>query len=308
MEISVIVNQLLILFSMILLGYILFKTGIMSVSFNKQLSRFILNVTTPAMILSSVMDEETTLSTKTVMITFVVAIAMYLILPLLAKLITFIVRAPKQQAGIYDFVGIYGNIGFMGFPLISAILGPNALLLTAIFNIIFNFSAYSVGILIITKGSGRDEKMSFEKLRSPGIILSVLAVIVYLLHISFPQTIITVTTNVGSLTPPLAMMMIGSTLATMPVKEMITEKRMYLFLVLRQILVPLLCWPVMKLLIHDTLLLTVTFIMLIVPVGNTSVLFATNYDLDTKLAAKAVFITTLFCVATIPLMLIICHV
>lgn len=293
---------------MIFLGYILFKTGVMTLEFNKQLTHFMLNVTVPALILSSVMDDKTSLDTKTVLITFVVAIAMYLVLPLLAKIITFLIRTPKQQAGIYEFASIYGNVGFMGFPLISSILGADAMLLTAIFNIIFNFSAYSIGILIITKGSDKNETISLKKFLSPGIILSILAVIVYLLHIPFPQTIVTVTTNIGSLTSPLAMMLIGSTLATMPAKEMITEKRMYLFLMLRQILLPIFCWPIMRLLIHDSLLLTVSFIMLIVPVGNTTVLFATAYDLDTKLAAKSVFITTLFCILTIPLLLIICHV
>lgn len=307
MDISVIINQLLILFLMILLGYILHKTNIMTVEFNKQLTRFMLNVTLPALILSSVMDDETSLPTKTVFITFFVAIVMYLLLPFVAKLIALIIRAPKEQTGIYEFSGIYGNVGFMGFPLISSILGADAMLLTAIFNIIFNLSAYTIGVITITKESGHKEEISFKKLLTPGILLSVAAVFIYLLHIPFPQTIVSVTTSIGSLTSPLAMMMIGATLATMPVKEMINETRTYLFLVLRQILFPLICWPVLKFFIHDTLLLTVTFIMLIVPVANTSVLFATAYDLDTKLAAKCVFITTLFCVVTIPMMLIICH-
>lgn len=308
MDISVIINQLLILFLMILLGYVLYKTHIMTVDFNKQLTRLVLNVTMPALILSSVMDDETSLPTGTVLVTFLVAIVMYLLLPFFAKLIALLIRAPKEQSGIYEFSGIYGNVGFMGFPLISSILGANAMLLTAIFNIIFNLSAFTIGVYVITKGSGQKETISLKNLLTPGIILSVAAVFVYLLHIRFPMVIVSVTTSVGSLTSPLAMMLIGSTLATMPVREMINEKRTYLFFIIRQILLPLLLWPVMKLFIHDTLLLTVTFIMLIVPVANTSVLFATNYDLDTRLAAKCVFITTLFCVVTIPLMLLICHI
>lgn len=308
MQISVIINQLLILFLMILLGYILHKVHIMTAEFNKQLTRLMLNVTLPALILSSVMDDETTLPTRTVFITFLVAIVIYFILPLVAKLIAIIIRAPKEQSGIYEFAGIYGNVGFMGFPLISSILGADAMLLTAIFNIIFNLSAYTMGVIIITKGSGHKEEISLKKLLDPGILLSVSAIFVYLLHIPFPQPIVSVTTSIGSMTSPLAMMMIGATLATMPAKEMVNEMRTYLFLLLRQILFPLICWPVLRFFIHDTLLLTVTFIMLIVPVANTSVLFATNYDLDTKLAAKCVFITTLFCVVTIPMMLIICHV
>lgn len=306
MNISVIINQLIILFLIIFLGYLLQKTAIMTETFNKQLTRLVLQVTMPALILSSVLDDSATLSSHTVLITFAVAIVMYLLLPFAARLITLLLRAPGQQAGIYDFAGIYSNVGFMGFPLISAILGPDAVLLTAIFNIIFNLSAYTIGILIICRGSSHRETLSPKKLLTPGILLSVLAIVIYLTHIRLPQTLCSVIDSVGSLTSPLAMLLIGATLATMPVREMLNEKRVYLFLILRQIVLPLLCWPVMKLFIHDKLLLTVSFIMLIVPVANTCVLFATNYDLDTKLAAKCVFLTTLFCIVTIPVLLMVC--
>lgn len=306
MNLSVITNQLIVLFLIILLGYLLYKTGIMTESFNKQLTKLVLHVTMPALILDSVLDDAASLPPQTVAAAFAVAIVMYLLLPPVSHLITLILRAPAGQAGIYDFAGIYGNVGFMGFPLISAILGPDALLVTAIFNIVFNLSAYTIGVLIISRGASRREKLSPKKLLSPGILLSVLAIIVYLMHIRLPQTVCSAIGSIGSLTSPLAMMLIGATLATMPVKEMLNEKRTYVFLLLRQIILPLLCWPLMKLLIHDTLLLTVSFIMLSVPVANTCVLFATNYDLDTKIAAKCVFVTTLLCVLTIPLLLIVC--
>lgn len=306
MNISVIINQLLLLFLIIFLGYILQKASIMTESFNKQLTRLILQVTMPALILSSVLDESATLSGHTILITFAVAILMYLLLPPTAFAINFLMRTPKEQEGIYAFSATYGNVGFMGFPLISAILGPQAVLLTAIFNIVFNLSAFTVGILLICRGSGHKESLSFQKLLSPGILLSVLAIIIYLTHLRLPDMLCKVTETIGSLTSPLAMLLIGATMAYMPAREMLSEIRVYLFLVLRQILLPLLCWPIMKLLIKDPLLLTVAFIMLIVPVANTSVLFATNYDLDTKLAAKCVFLTTLFCIVTIPFLLMVC--
>lgn len=306
MNLSIITNQLIVLFLIILLGYLLYKTGIMTESFNKQLTKLVLHVTMPALILDSVLDDAASLPPKTVAAAFAVAIVMYLLLPPVSHLITLILRAPAQQMGIYDFAGIYGNVGFMGFPLISAILGPDALLVTAIFNIVFNLSAYTIGVLIISRGASHKERLSPKKLLSPGILLSVLAIVVYLMHIRLPQTICSAIGSIGSLTSPLAMMLIGATLATMPVKEMLNEKRTYVFLLLRQIILPLLCWPIMKFLIHDTLLLTVSFIMLSVPVANTCVLFATNYDLDTKIAAKCVFVTTLLCVLTIPVLLIVC--
>lgn len=308
MDISIIFSQLMILFSIMALGYILNKIGLMNREFNGQLTKLILNVTTPALILDSVLGEDTTLSNRTVLITFLVSAAMYLLLPVFAKLITLLIRAPKKQRGIYDFMSIYANVGFMGFPLVNAILGPNALLLTAIFNIMFNLSVYSVGPLILCSQDPKSqtEKFSLKKILSPGISFSVAAVIFYLCHISLPDSVCTIIKNVGSLTSTLAMLVIGSTLAGIRFKDMFSDWRIYAHMVLRQILLPLALWPLMKLAISDSLLLTVTFIMLIMPVGNTSVLFATEYHQDEALAAKGVFITTVFCIATIPLLVLIC--
>ena len=97
MNISVIINQLLLLFLIIFLGYILQKASIMTESFNKQLTKLILQVTMPALILSSVLDESATLSGHTILITFAVAILMYLLLPPAAFVINFLMRTPKEQ-------------------------------------------------------------------------------------------------------------------------------------------------------------------------------------------------------------------
>lgn len=306
MDISVLINQMITLFLMMFLGFILYKVQIMTDAFNQQVTRLILHVTTPCLILSSVLDDSADLEPQTIAVTFLVAILMYLLLPLFSKLITFLIRAPKNQQGIYDFMGIYANVGYMGFPVIASLYGSSALLITAIFNIVFNISGYSIGVLTICRSSEEKAVMTPKKLLSPGIILSCLSVVIYLAQIRFPMAVTNAISSIGSLTTPLAMLMIGATLAKMNFKEMIGEKRIYAFTLLRQIVFPLLCWPVLKLCIQDTLLLAVTFLLLIMPVGNISVLFATNYNLDAKLAAKGVFITTLLSIVSIPLLFYLC--
>lgn len=306
MDISVLINQMITLFLMMFLGYILYKVHIMTDAFNQQVTKLILNVTTPCLILSSVLDESAELAPRTIAVTFLVAVLMYVLLPVFSKLITFILRAPEDQQGIYDFMGVYANVGYMGFPIIASLYGSSALLITAIFNIVFNISGYSIGVLTICRGSGEKAAMTPKKLLSPGIILSCLSVVIYLAQIRFPMPLTNAISSIGSLTTPLAMLMIGATLAKMNFREMIGEKRIYGFTLLRQIVFPLLCWPFLKFFIHDTLLLAVTFLLLIMPVGNISVLFATNYNLDAKLAAKGVFVTTLLSIVSIPLLFYLC--
>ena len=75
---------------------------------------------------------------------------------------------------------------------------------------------------------------------------------------------------------------------------------MYLFTALKQVIIPVLVWPLMKLLIDDTLIRSVIFILFLMPVGNTAVLFASRYQKNEELAAKTVFVTTLASILTIP--------
>ena len=106
---------------------------------------------------------------------------------------------------------------------------------------------------------------------------------------------------VGDITTPMAMLLIGSTLANIPLKEVFSELRIYPYTIIKQVIVPIIAYPILNMFISDSLILGITLIMISMPVANSAVLFATEYDGDISLAAKTVFMTTLLSVVTIPL-------
>ncbi|MCW5336067.1 AEC family transporter, partial [Pseudomonas aeruginosa] len=108
------------------------------------------------------------------------------------------------------------------------------------------------------------------------------------------------------LTTPLAMLLMGATLAAMNVKEIFNDWRVYPYAVIKQLGLPLLMWPLLKWVIKDPFILGITFLLAAMPVANMSVLFATEYHRDEKLAAKNVFITTLLSIITVPMVIYIC--
>ena len=137
MDIQVIINQLMILFLVILVGFILFKVKIMTVEFNKLLTRLLLDITLPAMILASVMEQTQRPEMKTVLTVLAIAFALYfVVLPLISVVLVKVLRIPKVEQGLYIFMNIFSNIGFMGFPMINAIYGSDAVFYAAIFNLI----------------------------------------------------------------------------------------------------------------------------------------------------------------------------
>ncbi len=308
METTVIIHQMIILFMMIGLGFILNKAHILGDHIDGGITKLILYCTLPAMILNSVLTKTGPREYATILKFLAIAIVMYLSLCLIAIPVTKLIRVPANVRGLYMFLIIFGNVGFMGFPLIEALFGTESVLYAGIFNMIFNLVAYSYGVIIVSRDSnpdGGNVKISAKTFLSPGISVSVLALIIYFLNIPVPDVVGSVVNYVGNLTTPLAMMMIGSTLAKMNPKEVFLDKRFYIYVLVRNIVLPLLFIPVVKFLIKDELLLHITYIMLIMPAANTAVLYAKEYKSDEKFAAGCVFISTLLSIIIIPLLLTI---
>lgn len=300
MDIQVVINQMIQLFLVIGLGYFLMKINILDNDFNKKLNSLLLNVTTPALILSSVMTGETAQNISDVLFVFLVAIIIYFCMPLVGIVITKLLRVPRPQAGLYIFMTVFSNIGFMGFPVMKAIFGTEAIFYTSIFNMMFNIFVYTLGIYLINLGSGAKTSLDFSQLKTPGVISCLIALVIFFLHIPIPSIIGETCDLVGSVTTPIAMLLIGGTLANIDVKEIFTEFRLYPYTILKQIVIPILAYPILKWFIQDPYILGITLIMLAMPVANSAVLFSQEYGGDIELSAKSVFITTLISVVTIP--------
>lgn len=293
--------QMIQLFLVISIGYILSKIKILDVDFNKKLTTLLLSVTTPALIVSSVLTTTDYLPIKDILFVFLVGIIIYIALPIIGFIIVKIMRVPMPQQGLYIFMTVFSNIGFMGFPVMKAIFGNDAIFYTAIFNMIFNLLVFTVGTGIMGYGTDRKTKINPKDLLSPGVVASLIALLIYFVQLKFPDVIVSTVTMIGDITTPMAMLIIGSTLANIPIKEVFGELRLYPYTLIKQVILPILAYPILSLFIKDSLILGVTLIMISMPVANTAVLFATEYDGDVSLAAKSVFMTTLLSIITIPL-------
>lgn len=299
MNIQVVINQMIILFLVIIIGYIANKVGILDKSQNQKLSSLVLNITCPALILASVSDIESG-DFKIVVQIFIISIIIYLVLPFMGILLAKILKVPEEDRNLYKFMTIFSNIGFMGYPVIQSIFGTQALFFASICNMVFNIFCYSYGIYLI---SG-DDKLSFDfkQLINPGIIFSIIAIIIYLTKWKMPQIIGETSNLIGSITTPLAMILIGSSLADIPPKEVINDIRLYPYTIIKQIIMPILFWWVLKFIVVDKVVLGVLVVLVAMPVGSSTVMFCNQYEGNVDLASKSIFITTLASVFTIPIL------
>lgn len=298
MDITVVINQMIILFLLMAMGYIIVRTGILNMVFRDNLSTFIVNVTMPLMMISSVTSTTPVGDANDVILVFIISILTYALLPFIAILLAKCLRVPKEDNNLYLYMTIFSNIGFMGFPVIQSIFGEGAIFYAAIFNMIFNFMNFSLGIRLMS--DKRKGSFSVKKFLRPGIFGAIFALIIFFTGITLPSPLVDSMKNLGDTTSPLAMIVIGMSLAEIPFKSVFTEIRLYPYTLIKQVIIPILSWYVLRNIISNELILGITVIVIAMPVATSAVLFSSEYDGNTNLATKSVFITTLASLVTIP--------
>lgn len=295
------VMQILSLFLIMIVGYILRKKSVFDEAANVRFTRLIIYVSLPAQIIKAFVSNQGIVSNKEVLLMFGISALTYLLYAIIGALFIMIFRVPSDKKGIYLFMMMFGNVGFMGFPLTEALLGEEALIYAVIFNVIFNLLVYSIGIFMISK---KEEEFQFpiKKLLNMPLISAVLSIILYFGKIQLPEVAIKSLDFMGNVTTPVAMLILGSTIAGMPWKELFDEWRIYIFTAFKLLVIPIIVIGLLKFvpnmnpLIHGSLIL-----LSATPVATNTTMLAIEYDGDMKLSSKGIFFTTLLCMLTIPL-------
>ena len=303
MDTNVIISQMIILFLILTLGYFIFKIKLVDDNFTKQLSALVIKVTMPALLLSSVLDITERQPLRDVLTSFGIAVALFfIVMPIVGFLLAKLFRVKRNSTGLYVFMATFSNVGFMGFPVISALAGEVGLFYAAIYNLVFNVAVFTLGVWLVNHDKdGESSGFDIKLLMSPGVIAALLAIALYFMNIKLPVLLCDTIRSVGSITSPSAMLIIGCTLAKMDVKTVFSDWRLYPWTLIKQIVIPILLWIPLAMIIKNEILLTVTFILFLMPVANNAVLFANTYNGDAELAARSVFLTTLFSLLTVPI-------
>lgn len=303
MDIQVIIKIMIELMILIFTGYLLFKFGVFDKNFNQKLTKLILHVTMPALIISSVLSASQRPDGNTVKMTFIASAAIYVVLPVIGIIVAKLMKVDKKKQGLYGFMMAFSNVGFMGFPVVNAVFGATAVFYTAIINIVFNISTFTIGVISLKYGGGTKSKINLGKILSPGMIFSAMAVVIYVFNVNLPSIIEKTINNIGSTTTVLAMLLMGSTLATIPLSNVFNEGKVYMFCFIKQVIIPVILYPTIKFFIKDTLLFEVILILMMMPIAANAIMFSIEHGADEKLAAKSVFISTVMSMATIPLII-----
>lgn len=314
-DMGVVVEQLLVLFLALGIGYAAMKFRGVTAAFASGLSDFVLNITLPCMILAAALSSSTMLSVLETLKIFGLNLLVYIFGTIIGVLLVFILRVPRADRGLTIYMTAFANVGFMGFPVISSIFGADGLFFAVIGNIVFNVMNFTLGLYLI-KLSPRDAgpkenstqapkewhslKDRFGWLLKPGVLASFFALVLYFAKPSLPAVIPQTLDLIGASTTPLAMILIGMSLAQIRFSDVFKDWRLYPFTLVKQIILPLSLLPLFMFFTDNPLLIGVLTVLAGMPVATTSVLFADSYKSNIGLATKTTFITTLATLVTIP--------
>lgn len=300
MDIMVVFQTMLKLFLLLILGFVLFKCHIFDEYTNKKISALIVNVASPMLIISSIAGVEG--SNKSIVFLMIGAgILMYIGFIILGKIVNRIFPFPKKDWPVYECMVVFANTGFMGYPVLLDVFGQEAVFYASLIHMAFNFFVYTYAIMCLTKGDDSEFKLNFKQLLTPGIILIFVGIFIYLFDIQLPSVLMDTINSVGSLTAPLSMMMIGSSLAVYPIKDSFTDWRSYVFAFVRLMIVPFVTMIMCRLLHIDAYYANITIITNAMPVGSMVLMLATQYNANVKIVTRNIVVSTLLSVITIPI-------
>lgn len=300
MDIMVVFQTMLKLFLLLILGFVLFKCHIFDEYTNKKISALIVNVASPMLIISSIAGVEG--SNKSIVFLMIGAgILMYIGFIILGKIINRIFPFPKKYWPVYECMVVFANTGFMGYPVLLDVFGQEAVFYASLIHMAFNFFVYTYAIMCLTKGDDSEFKLNFKQLLTPGIILIFVGIFIYLFDIQLPSVLMDTINSVGSLTAPLSMMMIGSSLAVYPIKDSFTDWRSYLFACVRLLIIPFVTMLICRLIHIDPYYANITIITNAMPVGSMVLMLATQYNANVKIVTRNIVVSTLLSVITIPI-------
>ena len=155
MSIAVVLQQMVIIFILIGIGMILYRRGMISEEGSKQISGLIINVTNPALLICSALEEGPKASLRELGIALAVYAVIFVILIAFGFLLPHILCVPKNLHYAYQMLTVFGNVGFIGIPLASAVLGSESLIFVSIFNLLFNLLIYTFGISLLQRAAGQ---------------------------------------------------------------------------------------------------------------------------------------------------------
>ncbi len=296
------------LFAIVLVGYGAGKLGYLGGDFDRQLSRLVINLTCPALILSSAMTGELP-DREYILPLLLISVITYAVLTGIAFLLPRYLTKKKDDEGAIGFALMFGNVGFMGYPVVASIFGHEAVFYAAVLNVVNTFAVFTIGTVLITgKGEVEGERFQKKVLYSTPMLAAYLTMAIVALEIdNIPEVISQPLTMLGNITVPAALLIIGSSMSNLPLRSLLGNHTVYATTLFRLAILPIGIHILMGALGFSPLVVNINTLVIAMPVATYGTILCLKYEKDTTMITAVTFITTLLSMLSIPALTLLFH-
>ena len=293
---------MLTLFALVIVGFIAGKIGYLGGDFDRQLSRLVINITCPALILSSAMTGELP-DRRYILPLLLISVLTYLLLSVAGFLLPRYITKDQNHQGPIGFALIFGNVGFMGYPVVASIFGHEAVFYAAVLNVVNTFAVFTIGTMLITGASSDRTRFEKKVLYSSPMLAAYLTMGIVALQIdNIPEAISQPLTMLGNITVPAALLIIGSSMSQLSLRTMLGNGTVYITTLLRLAILPVAVHFIMLQLGFSPFVVNINTLVIAMPVATYGTILCLKYEKDTTVITAVTFVTTLISMVTIPLL------
>lgn len=306
----VIFQQMMVLFGMMLVGFFCYKWDWIDDHSYGKLSKIVVNILNPLLVIDGVLGKSRDGSFHNLLTNLVMVILYFVFLIIISIPVVKTIRPEKENVGVYRLMMIFSNVGFMGIPVISALYGSDVIIYIVFYMLGYNFLLYTYGIILARSSAkpayaeNHNSKGSFKEnlkaIINPGTIAGIIAIILFVCKIQVAAPMTSFIQYLSQCVVPFSMILIGASMAQQELKTIFKDVRMYWFLLIRLILIPVIMALCVRNLPLDPQILGVFILMLAMPVGSIVVLVAMEQGADSACCTRGSVISTLLSIITIP--------
>ena len=296
---------MVVLFAIVMVGFAAGKLGYMGGEFDRRLSSIVIDITCPAFILSSTMGG-TFPDRRLILPLLGISLITYALLTLAAMVLPLLLTRREDDRGVVGFALMFGNVGFIGYPIVASIFGHQAVFYAAILNVVNTFAVFTVGTMLLTsrsQGLPHSRRGWLRLLFSTPMMAAYIAMAIVALQLDhIPAVVSQPLTLIGNITVPAALLIIGSSMSRLSLRTMMGSPTVYATTLFRLALLPLALLLLFRLLAFDALAVSINTIVIAMPVATYGTILCLKMGRDTTLITELTFVTTLLSIFTIPLL------
>ena len=291
---------------LVVTGFIAGKVGYMGGEFDRKLSSLVINITCPALILSSAMTGELP-DRRFILPLLLISVVTYIVLTVVAFWLPRWLTRHREDEGALGFALMFGNVGFMGYPVVASIFGHEAVFYAAVLNVVNTFAVFTIGTILINgRSDGDSGRFQKKVLYSTPMLAAYLTMGIVALEVKdIPAVVSQPLTMLGNVTGPAALLIIGSSMSHLSIRTMLGNATVYATALFRLGILPIGIYFLTRALGFSEFVVNINTLVIAMPVATYGTILCLKYKKDTTMITEVTFITTLLSMVTIPLLVLL---